>query len=63
MTNKTKLNLEQIVFVDEIKCKIIAMLGKETSDPNEDDWYEVEYPDGITSHCPIREIELQQFTK
>ena len=35
---------------------ILLQLGKETDDPKEVDWYEIEFDNGNTDHYPVTEI-------
>lgn len=61
MRTETQYNINDLVtakgYNNEAIGKITAMLGKETSDPKEEDWYEIKYPDDHTIHVPATEIK------
>jgi hypothetical protein len=51
------MNIDDDVLIDnERKAKIVFQLGKETGNPNEEDWYEVKFENGSTDHYPESRI-------
>jgi|GEM_PF-6066385 hypothetical protein len=49
-------NISEKVTVWGMPATITIMLGKETNDPNELDWYEIKFENGNREHVPVTEI-------
>ena len=52
-----EFDIDEKVIVNGKEGNIVSMLGKETKDPNELDWYEIKFNDGSSDHYPVTEIK------